>query len=265
MNLKFLVCKSCNLKCNYCHNEFQGDTSGLTYDQQYSFVENKIHSLIEKKLDINKFDLFKISGGEPFLRPKQISLLLKIANEYSKKKIILSNLTIYNSMILETIILMGVNEIRVNLPSFNYKEYSKITGCSRSYFDNIFKNISILQKHNINIRLNIVVSKPIESSLYSYIKTYLEKAISINIFKEVRFIVDERSKNKDVMLYEIFKILSDITSAIGEERRGRIIDFKYNNTIISLSHCVVGNKTSDIYIVPPGVILKNYEMGKAYD
>ena len=263
MNARFLICNDCNLKCNYCHNEYQGNRQ--ISENKVDFSEETIHRTL-KEYNINTIDSIKISGGEPFLQPKEVEKIIEFSSSINKRIVILTNATIYNSSLFNKIIEYETSEIRVNLPTFDISKYQKITNANDEKVNVLYDNISYFIKNNIPISLNVVIAchfNEVKSFILDYVKTATSTYRSMP-FKSIRFIINDWLPDKDDYFDKTYNVLVSLTNTLGVQRRGRIFDFNDYHIPISLIKCNM-NEESDIYLVPQGIVLTNHIKGKAYD
>ena len=263
MNIRFLICNNCNLKCDYCHNEYQGDVDFQIDNSVRSFLKETVCKTLNE-YNLNNFASIKISGGEPFLKPDEVSKIIDFSSSINKRIVILTNATIHNSNLFDKIIEHKTKEIRIHLPTFDISKYKSITKASDKEVKILYDNIDFFNKHNIPVSLNVVLAyhfDEIESFIKEYIITANNKLMN---FKSIRFIVDDWLPNKDYHFEKAYKILAVLTNTLGERRRGRIIDFHNYHIPISLIKCDI-NEESDVYLLPPGIVLTNHIKGKAYD
>jgi len=265
MNARFLMCKNCNLKCGYCHNEYQGGIDRQITENKKKFSKNILDKTLEE-CNINNIDSIKISGGEPFLKPMEVSEIIEFSSGRNKKIIILTNATIHNSNLFNKIIEHKTHEIRINLPTFNVSEYKSITKASDKNIEVLYKNMAYFAKNNIPVSLNVVLVYDINDTM-SFISNYVNIATttykSMN-FKSIRFIINDWLPTKDNYFDKACEVLASLTGTPGMPRRHRIMDFVDYHIPISLIKCNM-NEESDVYIIPPGIILKDHIKGKAYD
>lgn len=266
MNLKLLINTSCNLKCTFCHNEFQGNTIGTQKDKFKIYDEERLRGIFTCFLNTKSDEYnLKISGGEPLLMPSEVVKVLRIASEFPfNKKILISNLAQKRTNVLRDIVELGIDEIRVNIPSFSKVEYMMIVGGGLSTLDNVLSNCAYLSSLGVALRLNVVVVN--EEDVAGFMTLYIEKVLQLNMFKHITFIVNDRSEKKKLIFNEMISILARM-SGHSEVRRGRIYEIYYSTIIISASMCSDWDETeeNDWYFRPPGDRFLNFVRGKAYN
>jgi molybdenum cofactor biosynthesis enzyme MoaA len=263
MNARFLICNNCNLKCDYCHNDYQG---GIDFQiSERNFSKEIIYKTL-KEYDHVNIDNIKISGGEPFLKPKEVNEIIEFSSNINKKIVILTNATIYNNDLFNKIIEHKVHEIRINLPTFDISKYKYITKANDKEVNILYDNIFYFANNNIPITLNVVLIchfNEIKKFIQNYLKTVTTTYKSIEI-KSIRFIINDWLPDKNVYFDKACKELTSLTNSSGSLRRGRIIDFNDYYIPISLIKCDM-NEESDLYFIPPGIVLKERIKGKVYD
>ena len=265
MNVRFLICNDCNLRCNYCHNEYQGSIYCQRAENKRNFSKEIIYKTF-KEYNLNNVDSIKISGGEPFLKPKEVIKIIEFSSNINKKNIILTNATIHNSNLFNKIIEHKTHEIRINLPTFDVLKYKSITKASNENVKILYDNIDYFAKNNIPISLNVVLMCHF-NEIKSFILEYITSVITVYKpmgFKSIRFIINDWLPDKDYYFDKSYEVFASLINTSGIQRRGRIIDFNDYYIPISLIKCNI-NEESDVYLIPPGIVLTNHTKGKAYD
>jgi molybdenum cofactor biosynthesis enzyme MoaA len=262
MNVKFLICNNCNLRCDYCHNDYQGNVNCQIDKSKRNFSIETIYKTL-KEYNINNIDNIKISGGEPFLKPMEVSKIIEFSSSINKRVVILTNATIHNSELFNKIIEHKTDEIRINLPTFDILKYKSITKANDKEVKVLYDNIAYFTKNNIPISLNVVLVCHI-NEIESFIIEYLTVAYKLMNFKSIRFIVNDWLPDKDYYFDKTYEVLVSLTDTSGERRRGRIIDFHNYYIPISLLKCNM-DEEADVYLLPPGIVLTNHIKGRAYD
>jgi len=262
MNIKFLICNNCNLRCDYCHNEYQGGVDYQIDESKRNFSQETIYKTL-KEYKLSNIDSIKISGGEPFLKPKEVSKIIEFSSSINKRIVILTNATIYNNNLFNKILEHKTHEIRINLPTFDILKYKNITKANEKEVKVLYDNIVYFTKNNIPISLNVVLACHF-NEIENFIKQYVSTAYKLIDFKSIRFIINDWLPDKDYYFNKAYEVLASLTNTLGVQRRGRIIDFHNYYIPISLLKCNM-NEESDVYLLPSGIVLTNHIKGKAYD
>jgi molybdenum cofactor biosynthesis enzyme MoaA len=259
--VKFLLTSQCNLRCDFCHNEFQGDAT-RAQSGTYPFIDTKVREILAHH---PRADTIKLSGGEPLLLPKQAVRILELSNEFSgiKQRILLSNLAINAPTSLQAVIQSGITEVRVNVPHLTQKEYSLSVG--RDRLNIVLANCHQAAGH-CKIRLQKVIQP--ETDGLEHILDYLRAASNLEFVSTVALLVDARSARPKDSFEKFAEKLGYCYQLIETGDRHRY--YQSSKLDIVLSRCSLwdgisdAEEETDIYVVPPGNRLISYVSGKAY-
>lgn len=256
--VKILLTNKCNYNCTFCHDEFQSRE-----DRDDCFDMNKICNVISEH--ISKFQKqplsFKFSGGEPTKEWDSLLKLLDISHQYqAQKRILISNLSLLDESQIEMLVGKGINEVRVNVPSYEPDIYKRFTGGNT--IDRTLVSMRYFKEKGCNVRVNSVLTMfKTEQEVCSHMSEMIRKSKELNFIDKINFIADFYAENKDMIYISASKYLKGIDNA-WTFRRGRIYDGKSDDLIVSVSRCLdrANNEkdNTEIYIVPDGRILSNY-------
>lgn len=271
MNIRCLVNTSCNYRCTFCHNEFQPETHGHKIDKDKTFDKNNLQdciSFIEKN---HSLDALKISGGEPLLMKDEVLKILELSNKFSfRKKILLSNLALADEPFLNILANYGLNEIRVNIPSFDKDKYSKITNTNNKVLGKVLDNCMLARRKGIRIRINIVISNYSQEYLLLFL---VELSESLQEYEDS---IDEVSIIFDAYLKYEKEVFTSLLESLPKKYKLVSHSFrKYEGVIGSkklyFRKCIdwelnlTDADRDEIRIVPPGISVSNFKKGRAYD
>ncbi|MBO3769089.1 MAG: GTP 3',8-cyclase MoaA [Candidatus Brockarchaeota archaeon] len=147
-NLRICVTEKCNLKCFFCHSEWNPASN-------YSLEPREISRIVEvaSSLGINGV---KITGGEPLLR-NDIVEIVKMISPLTKEVSLVTNgilLEDYASDLKNA----GLSRVNVNLPSLIPSKYRNITGGGD--IDKVFNGINAAIEADLTpLKINMVVLK----------------------------------------------------------------------------------------------------------
>ena len=260
--LKLLMYDGCNLKCNFCHNEFQGNKSGERL-RHFKFDKANLE-LFFSKYSINTV---KYSGGEPLLNFDELVNVLRFFSEEKniKDNIILTNLAAGKTSNLEMLVDYGITEFRVNIPSFDEQEYIYTTRIDS--LEKVKKRCILLGKLNTKIRLQCVID---DETLQPtrFIGRYIKSALSLGVSTDISFLVSARCANHEKLYGNISIYLSDKYQVKGFSNRAT--EYDLGGATINLTRCSEWTdqeevEQSDLYITPPGVELNYHSIGRAYN
>jgi Predicted Fe-S oxidoreductases len=165
----------CNMSCQHCCTNA---SPNLDFDE-FIFSSEK---LIKRRLkEIVSFGIkeFYLSGGEPFL----VENLFNIVRFLKKKKAIVSIATngfCLNEKIIKKLSKAGVDMLHVSLDGYLPEIHNTLRG--GNFFDKIVKNLEIIKKYRIPLRVGCIIWRRNEDFLEEMVKFCTNLRI-----KELRF------------------------------------------------------------------------------
>jgi cyclic pyranopterin phosphate synthase len=146
--LRLSLTDICNFKCLYCMPN-KKKKEYLSIYQIYNIINFFI------KLGIKKI---RLTGGEPTLR-KDFYNIVKIISSFKEITSLNFTTNAYNlKKNINKTLNSGFTGINISLDTLNNINFEKITN-KKSYFFKIYKSIIKLLKSNLEIKINIVLSK----------------------------------------------------------------------------------------------------------
>jgi MoaA/NifB/PqqE/SkfB family radical SAM enzyme len=261
--VKFLITNRCNIRCSFCHNEFQGD---MIAGQRPLFDLSQTAALLSSLEPTRRFSDLKISGGEPLTFMENVVRVLRIADQFRfLRRILVSNMVGASSRILEHLAASGVGEIRVNVPGFNGEHYAKRTGTHPRTFHKVIRHVERARELNFRVRANIVLSDADLPALEPRLAN--KEDPFLRLFDEIFLIVDYRCSDGDALEATLLRLATRYGAHKSAERKKRITDFDFDGQKLSIARCDVPTSTHnrDYYVRPPGVLLDSFAAGFAYD
>lgn len=143
------VC-GCNMRCPFCHNsELVCGTSKnelMDEDEFFAFLEKRVGLL----------DGVCISGGEPTLQPDLAGFCERIREMGFAIKL---DTNASQPGVLENLLDEGLLDY-IAIDAKNAKSrYPETTGCSKNYFDDMFKCVNMLMERGIPFELRTTVTR----------------------------------------------------------------------------------------------------------
>lgn len=152
----FEITQACNLSCEHCINDtrFGGD----------SHSESSLSSVADElsKLDISNL---VITGGEVFLRKRQLYEILGKFRDDGVKTSINTNLTRVTVDDARRLKELGIEGILTSLNGHSSNTHDDITNCSGA-FDQTIEGIDIVVKEGIHIGVNMVGTNRTKDNVY---------------------------------------------------------------------------------------------------
>jgi molybdenum cofactor biosynthesis enzyme MoaA len=268
--VKFLVTARCNIRCAFCHNEFQGDGGEVVYEM---FDPLRTTALLRALSQEGKFADLKISGGEPliFMDGLKTALLASARFEFDRK-ILVSNLLAGNVDTFALLKQSGVSELRINVPSFSASGYQSLTGTSKKSFSVLLKRIELARKFGFYLRANTVICNTSLDLLRQEFGAVDTQTRLWDLFDELYLIADYRSPNRDLIEREMTEVVQSMYGAsLVTKRKGRILEYRTRgNRKVSIARCTVTEagdgaaQPRDFYIRPPGMLMTEFVPGFSY-
>lgn len=180
--IRVSVIDKCQLHCDFCG----GESNKMENFQPDYFKEilptEQLLKIIKSYIN-NGGKYVQFTGGEPLLR-KDLSLIVSKTFEYGGVPEINTNGIALTPKKAKELKDLGINVIKVSIPSFDQSEYKEITGA-----DALFKVLNNIKnaKDIVNIRVNMVATKKSMSKIDLAIDTCLEYGIKQLLLLELLF------------------------------------------------------------------------------
>jgi pyruvate-formate lyase-activating enzyme len=267
--LRFLLTDRCNLRCTFCHNEFQGDVSQA---RRSVWSESLVEQLFSD-FSLSNTLRVKFSGGEPLLRWVELQSLLQMSKEADARDITLfSNLTLASSTKLYQLAELGLNRINTNLPSFAPDIFSARTGQERMSLERVLSRARIARSLGIHVQFNLVMPAfPEETEASAFLDAELRAASEeADAWDALALIADARGpspRQAQEWIHESLAGMPDVQYADDRVLRGE--EFHWLGKSVFASRCTDWSVASELaeadwYILPPGRILPAHAPGRAY-
>lgn len=175
-HIDFEVTPFCNENCIHCFNHWRtsADKSNDIKVNNTLTAEDYLR-ITEKMVDLQPNDVL-VTGGEPLSVFNKISRSLDLMIEHGIKLTLNTNGIFLNDEIADYISKNNI-ALFISLPCSDIGICDKITGTSGS-LEKISKSILLANQHNINLAINMVVTKMNVDYIYStaeYVKNELKR------------------------------------------------------------------------------------------
>ena len=147
--MRISVTNRCNMRCNYCMPvAFKNFSSNeiLSYDEILELIKAAVRCGITK---------YKITGGEPLVRPKIVEFVSKIKNISGVEQVTMTTNGVLLENFVEALKNAGLDAVNISLDSLNPKRFEKITGFD--LLNKVMDGISAALSHNIPTKINTVL------------------------------------------------------------------------------------------------------------
>jgi cyclic pyranopterin phosphate synthase len=172
--LRILTTNACNYKCIFCHNEGQEAYDGLNS----TMLKLKDFQNIIQALQHTGIKEIQFSGGEPFLNPETIKMIVW-ANEHTNFEIgCASNTQFFDDEIIKELARTRI-KLHIQCPTLNQKRFERITGTH--LFGNLHENLQKLKSNKIEYSLNYVLISQNIDDFQEFLPFLLENKINLKI------------------------------------------------------------------------------------
>jgi cyclic pyranopterin phosphate synthase len=194
--LRVLTTNTCNYQCSFCHNEGQEKPSDKRINLKFDDYKIIIDSLENSPLKEVHF-----SGGEPFMNPETLKMILYTNDTTDFELGCATNTTFLSE---ETIKQLANTRIKLNIqfPAIKDTEFANIT--KSGDLSKVLGKIELLKKHNVEFGLNHVLQSDSSKSIENIIDFVTNNGLSIKLLPDLNNINNVNLKNS------IFPLLDSI-------------------------------------------------------
>ena len=161
--LRISLIDKCNFRCQYCMPE----GSELDYLLQQELLTNQeIITLIQEIFIPLGFTKFRLTGGEPLLRPGLVELVEEIANLPQTEDLAMTTNGFWLAKMARSLYDAGLRRINISLDSLNPETFDQIIGNrGRSRWQKTWDGI--ISAHQVGfdpLKLNVVIIPGVNDS-----------------------------------------------------------------------------------------------------
>lgn len=229
--LRISLIDRCNYQCQYCMPE--GSELNYILGQEI-LTRSEILTLLQEVFIPLGFKKFRLTGGEPLLRPDIIDIVRDIATIEATEDLSMTTNAFLLASMAEDLYNAGLKRINISLDSLNPDNFARIIGKnSRNYWEKTWSGIQAAAKVGFNpLKLNVVVIPGVNDSEILDLA-----ALTINNNWHVRFIEFMPIGNG-----QLFQEKAWISSAQLREQIGQTWGIETSQ--------VKGNGPADVFTIP---------------
>ena len=154
--LRISLIDRCNFRCQYCMPE-GAELDYIMQQQLLSYEE--LLTLIEEVFIPVGFTRFRLTGGEPLLRPRVVELVGAIASLPQTQDLSMTTNGFLLAPLAQDLYNAGLRRINISLDSLNPETFNQIIGNrGRSHWKQVWQGIQAAYQVGFNpLKLNVVV------------------------------------------------------------------------------------------------------------
>lgn len=218
-DLRICVTESCNLKCFFCHREWDPSNDRC--------IElNEIKRIVEVARGLG-VERIKITGGEPLMRNDIVEIVNEVSPLVREVSLVTNGVLLekYASRLKDA----GLSRININLPTLNPLKYSEIIGGSE--IDKVFNGINAAIEADLNpIKINMIILKGVNEE---DVGEMLDYAGSIGAVLQL---IELQPIPSDKQVFEKFHVsLSNIENSIASKSVIKTLNATGQRAIYTLS------------------------------
>lgn len=170
--MRISITDRCNLRCRYCMPE-----GCLKVSHQDILTYEEILVIVKAALKLG-IDRFKITGGEPLVRPNCAYLIQSIKELPGVKEVTMTSNGIALKKYLPELMAAGLDAINISLDTLDAKRFYEITGGGDLYMT--LEGIEAARKAGLKVKLNCLLMKDFnEDELFSLTTYGLSRGIDV--------------------------------------------------------------------------------------
>ena len=230
--VRLAVTDRCNLRCQYCMPAQGIDIVPrqelLTFKEMYRLIR------VLTELGVNKV---RLTGGEPFVRKDFVGFLEMLSyNDLLDAINITTNGALISHHIDKIEKLKKVKNINLSIDSLQREKFAKIT--RRDVFPEVYKTFELLEKSNLNLKLNVVVQSGFNTDeIVDFVRLTKDKNVVVRFIEEMPFNGKGQREMQENWTFK--KILEEIktefdVSEIQSEKSSTSRNYKINNHLGSV-------------------------------
>ena len=170
LTLSMDITNRCNFRCCHCYVK-------NTFYKKEEMTLKTIKNIIVQMYDYG-IPVLYLSGGEPLER-KDFYEIVEFAKGLDINVYIKTNGSLFTEDLISKLSNINIEDITISIYGMSNQDYNSVTGTkSKNMFDKVKKNIILMIKSGIKIKLRYVVLKENYKSLVSFVKWCNELKLS---------------------------------------------------------------------------------------
>lgn len=196
VDVQIEMTEACNWRCHHCYNYWRG-TGAANKSSRHISHDGILH--IVQELVKNRVPSITITGGEPFLRRREIFMLLEMAKRAGIHASINTNLSLVKEEDVKRIAdeHSGVS-LLFSLLSANAAEHERLANAPRGTHARVIKTATFAIQHGIPVSLNMVLMRDNIHALE--VTARLAKSLGVRTFCATKALPNVRASDSAFLL-----------------------------------------------------------------
>lgn len=226
--LRISLTERCNLRCVYCMPE-----EGIVLRDKAEFMSAEETLEIAKQfvdLGVNKI---RLTGGEPLIKRNAETIIRGLGT--LPIELTLTTNGILVDRYIDTFKEAGIRSVNVSLDTLVEDRFSELA--RRNYFQRVIENIGLLEKNNIQVKINVVLIRGInDDEIIDFVELSKNKPYNIRFIEFMPFDGNNWDIDKKVGFQEIIDRVTEHFGAdtfvqLAPKANDTARNFKINNGV----------------------------------
>jgi cyclic pyranopterin phosphate synthase len=198
--LRISLTDNCNLRCFYCMPEEDYAFTPASKLMQASEIESLAATFVKE--GVSKI---RLTGGEPLVRKDAGRIILALSKLPVELSLTTNAVRLHD--FIDVLLEARIKSINVSLDTLDADKFQLIT--RRNSYQQVKDNIDLLLKHNIRVKLNVVVMKGLnDMEITDFIEWTKTEPVEVRFIEFMPFTGNRWSSNQVVSLEDILNRVS---------------------------------------------------------
>jgi len=195
--LRISLTDNCNLRCFYCMPEEDYEFTQASKLMQAGEIE-----ALAKLFVAEGVDKIRLTGGEPLVRKDAAKIILSLAKLPIDLSFTTNGARLHD--FIDVLLEAKIKSVNISLDTLDADKFHLIT--RRDIFHQVKANIDLLLRHNIKVKINVVVMKELnDMEIADFVAWTRHAPIEVRFIEFMPFEGNRWSSNKVVSLEDILE------------------------------------------------------------
>lgn len=174
--MRISITDHCNFHCQYCMPEgiqWAPSETILTYDEILTICKVAVSKGIQD---------FKVTGGEPLLRPGCMDFLRQLKKMEGVRSVTLTTNGLLLNQFAKELANMQIDSVNISVDTLKEEQFNKLTGTTGN-FSKILSTIDLLEECQIKTKLNVVLLKETKDQIIPLASMAKDRNIAVKFIE----------------------------------------------------------------------------------